>query len=344
MCLAVQHTSPYGLVLLNFNEKKLFLAKFWLSLDSCRGKHGVPPIARYTHRSGGHHLMPENNVTLVDGCIGIATLMRIAVFFIPIRTETPVLPPDTLLKEPPLASSTYGQTEPDSGATSDSQIFENIGTQELASSRIPVDTTVQQRRMQEPQSDVEPIHDIEDMVNDGELKSEAIQTSVSSNVKDIAPSKDTDPHTMQPKIRSDVEDLKLRQRGCRSEQHKPGSIKEASEAHQNGETGQRTQNFGASPFTGASHSAMASESQSSDDKSERHETGDSIVEKDDYKFSIEVIRCRAVCPNWRGKSSAPGNSDDPDTLILGIPHFVLQLPIQDGPQHCVKHPVEVGCL
>lgn len=60
------------------------------------------------------------------------------------------------------------------------------------------------------------------------------------------------------------------------------------------------------------------------------------------KFSIEVVRCRAVCPDWQ-QAAAPGNLLDamPHSVVLGIPQFLLQLPARDPAVHPKQHPVEV---
>ena len=61
------------------------------------------------------------------------------------------------------------------------------------------------------------------------------------------------------------------------------------------------------------------------------------------QFSIEIIRCRAVCPDWRDVALVEASTTGrPDTLVLGIPYLLLQLPPKDPAQHPRRHPVQVS--
>ena len=61
------------------------------------------------------------------------------------------------------------------------------------------------------------------------------------------------------------------------------------------------------------------------------------------QFSIEIVRCRAVCPDWRDVALVEASTTGrPDTLVLGIPYLLLQLPPQDPAQHPRRHPVQVS--
>lgn len=60
------------------------------------------------------------------------------------------------------------------------------------------------------------------------------------------------------------------------------------------------------------------------------------------RFSVEVVRCRAVCPDWQDPAlNEAGTNARPDTLVLGIPRLLLQLPVSDPAVQPVQHPVEV---
>ena len=65
------------------------------------------------------------------------------------------------------------------------------------------------------------------------------------------------------------------------------------------------------------------------------------VKKTD-RFSIEIIKCRAVCPDWQDNTFNSAFNSRNDTLVLGIPHFVLQLPLSSPAVHPQAHPVQVG--
>ena len=61
------------------------------------------------------------------------------------------------------------------------------------------------------------------------------------------------------------------------------------------------------------------------------------------QFSIEIVRCRAVCPDWRDVALVEASTTGrPDTLVLGIPYLLLQLPPKDPAQHPRRHPVQVS--
>ena len=61
------------------------------------------------------------------------------------------------------------------------------------------------------------------------------------------------------------------------------------------------------------------------------------------QFSLQILRCRILCPDWRDTSFAPGNPRDADggqALVLDVPEFLLQLPAQVPMQHLHVHPVQ----
>lgn len=61
------------------------------------------------------------------------------------------------------------------------------------------------------------------------------------------------------------------------------------------------------------------------------------------QFSLQILRCRVLCPDWRDTAFAPGNprdADDGPTLVLDVPEFLLQLPPQAPAQHPSTHPVQ----
>ena len=62
------------------------------------------------------------------------------------------------------------------------------------------------------------------------------------------------------------------------------------------------------------------------------------------QFSLEIVRCKIVCP---AKVDAAGFTDgDPSpldhTLYMEIPHFLLQLPLSQPAQHPRPHPVDLN--
>lgn len=65
-----------------------------------------------------------------------------------------------------------------------------------------------------------------------------------------------------------------------------------------------------------------------------------------HKFTLHILRCRAMCPDWRDTSFAPGTPREVgeglygDALVLDIPELFLQLPAQDPGCHPSMHPVE----
>lgn len=73
---------------------------------------------------------------------------------------------------------------------------------------------------------------------------------------------------------------------------------------------------------------------------ETNEIADEAVGSD--RFTLEIIRCRGVCPDWQDDAIHATSSGRPDTLILGVPHLLLQLPIANPAPHPVRHAVEVG--
>ena len=68
------------------------------------------------------------------------------------------------------------------------------------------------------------------------------------------------------------------------------------------------------------------------------------VAKRKEQFSLEIVRCKIVCP---AKVDAAGfTSADPSpldhTLYMEIPHFLLQLPLSQPAQHPRPHPVDLN--
>lgn len=58
------------------------------------------------------------------------------------------------------------------------------------------------------------------------------------------------------------------------------------------------------------------------------------------QFSLEIVRCKTVCPAKTSPTSFP-DDDSPlaHTLYMEVPHFLLQLPIEKPAQHPRPHPV-----
>lgn len=60
------------------------------------------------------------------------------------------------------------------------------------------------------------------------------------------------------------------------------------------------------------------------------------------QFSIAILRCRAVCPDWKDASRQDGgHGSSSDIAVLGIPKLLLQLPATNPANHPSIHPVEV---
>ena len=60
------------------------------------------------------------------------------------------------------------------------------------------------------------------------------------------------------------------------------------------------------------------------------------------QFSLQILRCKILCPDWRDTSFAPGTPrdvEDSHALVLDVPEFLLQLPPQAPAQHPTVHPV-----
>lgn len=61
------------------------------------------------------------------------------------------------------------------------------------------------------------------------------------------------------------------------------------------------------------------------------------------QFSLQILRCKILCPDWRDTSFAPGTPrdvEDSHALVLDVPEFLLQLPLQAPAQHPCVHPVQ----
>lgn len=61
------------------------------------------------------------------------------------------------------------------------------------------------------------------------------------------------------------------------------------------------------------------------------------------QFSLEIVRCKTVCPAQVSSSSfTSGNSPLDHTLYMEVLHFLLQLPIEQPAQHPRPHPVNLN--
>ena len=79
---------------------------------------------------------------------------------------------------------------------------------------------------------------------------------------------------------------------------------------------------------------MASATESQEDTRQPVDKADQV--------SIEIVRCRAVCPDWQDSALKDSASNGrPDTLVLAIPHLLLQLPPSNPALHPSCHPVQV---
>ena len=61
------------------------------------------------------------------------------------------------------------------------------------------------------------------------------------------------------------------------------------------------------------------------------------------QFSLEIVRCRGVAPDWQDTSAASGRPywDRHHALTLNVPQLLLQLPPTDPAKHPSQHPVQV---
>ena len=70
------------------------------------------------------------------------------------------------------------------------------------------------------------------------------------------------------------------------------------------------------------------------------------------QFSVQILRCRVLCPDWRDTAFAPGTPRERDegvqqqqqhargSLVLDMPHALLQLPLEAPAAHPDMHPVQ----
>ncbi len=76
----------------------------------------------------------------------------------------------------------------------------------------------------------------------------------------------------------------------------------------------------------------------------RHAAADSRAPpKRKDQFTMEILRCRAVAPDWQDTSAASSGPywDRQHALTLNVPQLLLQLPPTNPAKHPSKHPVEV---
>ena len=57
------------------------------------------------------------------------------------------------------------------------------------------------------------------------------------------------------------------------------------------------------------------------------------------RFSLSITRCRIACHDWQ--DGLVSSWDSPVAIGLDLPHFLLQLPVQDRHQQPALHPVQL---
>lgn len=323
-------------------------------MNECRGRTGVPPVGRFTHRSTA--TSKETNITLQDGCFGVATLMRIAALFIP-STE----PPQDNQGETaanPAGKSPLMLSEKGSAANSRAQSVRSASPVHSSACKPSEDKALHSPKGLQEQQDDRPKQQHcdkspkgSDAVNEAAAKpAEILDSDGPKNlpaVKGASVQSYEDPEQglsdtkldplLEDRGSNAVTEAPLlqdhhRDRGAislsekASEHTAPSSAKPSQE----GEAGTSSSDSSASNEGDVRLSAAESE------RSERQP-----VDKAD-QISIEIIRCRAVCPDWQDSalSDSPLNAR-PDTLVLAIPHLLLQLPPSKPAVHPSCHPVQV---
>ena len=67
------------------------------------------------------------------------------------------------------------------------------------------------------------------------------------------------------------------------------------------------------------------------------------------QYSVEIVRCRVLCPDWRDTAFAPGTPREAGAqggrgaLLLDVPYSLLQMPAHEPAQHPGVHPVQEHC-
>ena len=302
-----------------------------LTSDGCRGKTGVPPIGRFTHRSSAAG--KETNITLQDGCFGVATLMRIAALFIP-STEPH--------KEAPLQAEAGpgGITPPElpRKETATELLAEAAASISLVHETAcepPEDEGLQEKELQEKHDFVE--------ANEQGQDNPAIQHRADGNaVKSSTRLRNSGSTALEEKLglapesMTNSEQLDL---GLQETRESPLTDK-ASNKQSFSTTMQKHEKAGINET--ASTSSASLDEDGIAPASESQEDERQPVDKAD-QVSIEIVRCRAVCPDWQDSalSDSPVNAR-PDTLVLAIPRLLLQLPPSNPAMHPSCHPVQVG--
>jgi hypothetical protein len=305
--------------------------------DMHRGRPGVPPIGRFSHKRSPTSL--QTSISLQDGCFGMATLMRISALVIPSSKpgaeEAPSGRADERSAVETLPPAEAGDPLPPIGASPRVKGYESAADVLEGSGRTATGTT---------ESPIRPA-------------SEAPPTGTGScsgvSPPEVAGASDSTRETGFSGTSLGKEGSTIGQNGGPGDDpyisgapsgalRKAAAIAEAAAAEL--EVTEIPQVKGDAPETATSEEGYR------DETDEEGLTGSSQMGEESKKqpidhadkLSIEIIRCRAVCPDWRdvgGPDESPMGR--PDTLVLGIPHLLLQFPPSDPAQHPDCHLVQV---
>lgn len=328
-----------------------------LTLKVCRGKTGVPPIGRFTHRSTASG--KETSITLQDGCFGVATLMRIAALFIP-STEPQE---DSLIQ----SESSPGRVPPPvlpSNAVNVSHA-ENTGSAPACELSEAENLLGQELKSRDDGSEVKQQNQIGNSAGHPVASKDTVK---SSNIS--AEPKDSQTPELQKGLDSQVqstesseqlgEDWEEIQKDSSQDQQSNTAAQAAAKesALPDDETSSKS-----SPLADKAKESLLPEPQALQEEVHAANIIDSSapISEDGTAFghesrvderqpvdkadqvSIEIIRCRAVCPDWQDTAlDDPSFGAKPDTLVLAIPYLLLQLPPSNPALHPSSHPVQVG--
>ena len=271
----------------------------------CRDQHKVPPIGRFTYFKRTPDSVPETNITLQDGCFGVAMLMRITALFR--KTETPSV---KAVQE--IVGQQNGRTQTRRNTTgNESRVSKTSLLQEekdSPDSDLTANDTANVRETSNLAASPDSMEDIADVAQQAQQESfdRANHSEAAVNSSSIASSS----------------------RGNHTHLHQGKSEDE---------------NPGQSPFADIQVFKSSPKIDNKERESHQEECKKYSVKESD-QFSMEIIRCRAVCPDWRHRGANSMTTERPDTVVLGVPHLLLQLPAHNPARHPVRHAVQVGFI
>lgn len=334
-----------------------------------RGKSGLPPIGRFTHRRTLRD--KETNITLQDGCFGMATLMRIGALFIP--SAKPFEDPSSQ-KPPPTPNPTAKGSHQNAALQDRKERRAKKARQrasipelppEIAPSDLPAAEELILKQMAEAGGRRSEQGEEPSEADQSKLVTREASTDLqadkpactTSNPQNSALS-ETDSIIDQKREVGNQSEIEGKA-GETGEVSESGALQQASRIAGEAVQGARTMlaeddlgEKGDLPLTpkvsalsesaeGVELPASEGRANTSMDTPTKHPERQPIDRA--TQFSIEVVRCRAVCPDWQDSALVDGSfRSRPDTLVLGIPHALLQLPVSNPASQPLYHPVQVN--